>query len=105
MRLLQQNLNMPYHSRLMSHALVNEISRGLINKIKIFQLIKYIVMNKKLFQRATSKLPYQTPQIQTTPVLLEYGVAAGSNARTSGDIKQTWDNEESQTQSKSDGWW
>ncbi|MGE8427810.1 MAG: hypothetical protein ACN6O7_08030 [Sphingobacterium sp.] len=62
-------------------------------------------MNKKLFKSATGKLPYQVPQIQMTVVLLENGIAAGSNAHTSGDIKQTWENEESQTQSKSDGWW
>ncbi|WP_312460128.1 hypothetical protein [Sphingobacterium siyangense] len=62
-------------------------------------------MNKKLFKSATGKLPYQVPQIQMTVVLLENGIAAGSNANTSGDVKQTWDNEESQTQSKSDGWW
>ena len=62
-------------------------------------------MNKKLFQPATGKLPYQAPQIQITPLLLENGIAAGSSVHISGDVKQTWDNEESQTQSKSDGWW
>lgn len=40
MRLLQQNLNTPYLSRLASHALVHEISLELIKKIKIFQLNK-----------------------------------------------------------------
>jgi hypothetical protein len=62
-------------------------------------------MKKKLFKSATGKQAYQVPQIQMTVVLLENGIAAGSNGNTSGDVKQTWDNEESQTQSKSDGWW
>ncbi|WP_333624382.1 hypothetical protein [Sphingobacterium siyangense] len=62
-------------------------------------------MNKKLFKSATGKQAYQVPQIQMAVVLLENGIAAGSNGHTAGDVKQTWDNEESQTQSKSDGWW
>lgn len=62
-------------------------------------------MKKKPIKLQSRKLDYQAPQIRVTEVLLEHGIAAGSNGQASGDIQQTWDNEESQTHSQSDGWW